>query len=159
MKLHQHLSITGNALRRWLVAQLYDALAVGILWLIGLLILRVPLAPLWALLAGMFQFVPVVGTTFALIGPAAAAALSGGLLRLSYVLILYAVIVIVDGFVLQPAMMKHSARVPVWVSILTPLVLGSLLSVWGVVLSVPLLAVIYAYREHHRQSKLSQSGQ
>jgi predicted PurR-regulated permease PerM len=152
MKLRKHLSITGTALQRWFIAQLYDALAVGVLWLVGLLILRVPLAPLWALVAGMLQLVPVIGILFGLIGPAAAAAFSGGITRMSYVLILYAVIVTVDGLVLQPLLMKRSARVPVWASILTPLILGSLLNIWGVLLSVPLLAVIYAYREHYRRA-------
>lgn len=152
MKLREHLSISGRALQRWFVAQLYDALAVGILWLIGLTVLRVPLAPLWALLAGAFQLVPVIGIIFGLVGPAAAAAVSGGVVRLSYVLILYAVIVMADGLVLQPVLMRRSARVPIWASIVTPLVLGSLLNVWGVLLSVPLLAIIYAYRERYRRS-------
>ena len=158
MKLREHFSVTGGALRRWFVAQLYDAIAVSILWLIGLLILGVPLALLWSLLAGAFQFIPVIGMIFALIGPAAAAALSGGIVRMSYVLMLYAGIVMVDGLVLQPMLMKHSARVPIWASILAPLVLGSLLSIWGVLLSVPLLAIIYAYRERYRQSKASRGG-
>lgn len=152
MKLLEHLSISGRALQHWFVAQLCDALAVSILWLIGLTVLRVPLAPLWALLAGAFQLVPVIGTIFGLVGPAAVAAVSGGIVRLSYVLILYAVIVIADGLVLQPVLMRRSARVPIWASIVTPLVLGSLLNIWGVLLSVPLLAIIYAYREHYRRS-------
>jgi predicted PurR-regulated permease PerM len=151
MKLREHLSIGGRALQRWFIVQLYDALAVAILWLIGLMVLRVPLAPLWALLAGIFQLVPVIGILFGLVGPAAAAAVSGGVVRLSYVLILYAVIVMVDGLVLQPMLMRRSARVPIWASILTPLVLGSLLNIWGILLSIPLLVIIYAYREHHRR--------
>jgi predicted PurR-regulated permease PerM len=48
--------------------------------------------------------------------------------------------------------MKRTARIPVWASILTPLVLGVFLNVWGVVLSIPLLAVIYAYRERAARS-------
>ena len=68
-----------------------------------------------------------------------------------YVLILYAVMVMTDGFVLQPLLMKRSARVPIFATIAAPFVLGSLLSFWGVVLSAPLLAVIYAYREHYRR--------
>jgi predicted PurR-regulated permease PerM len=152
MKLGEHLSIGGRALQRWLIAQLYDALAVGLLWLIGLLVLRVPWAPFWALLAGICQLVPVVGILVGLLGPAAAAAISGGVPRLSYVLILYAVIVMADGFLIQPLLLKRSARVPMWASILTPLVLGTLLNIWGVILSVPLLAIIYAYREHYRRS-------
>ena len=51
----------------------------------------------------------------------------------------------IDGFVLQPYFMKRTARIPVWASILAPLVLGSVFSFWGVILSVPLLAVIYAF--------------
>jgi predicted PurR-regulated permease PerM len=150
MNLREHVAITGTALRRWLIAQTYDCLAVACLWLIGLLALRVPLAPLWALLAGFFQFIPGIGMIFALVGPAVTAALSGGLLKMAYVLILYAAIAMLDGFLLQPLLMKRSARVPVWASILAPLVLGSIFSFWGVVLSVPLLAVIFAYRERYR---------
>jgi predicted PurR-regulated permease PerM len=152
MKLSEHVSIGSTALRRWFVAQLYDAVAVGILWLIGLLVLGVPVAPLWALLAAIFQMVPIVGTLVGLWGPAAAAAISGGVPRLSYVLILYAAIVIADGFVLQPVLMKRSARVPIWASVLAPLVLGTLFNIWGVILSVPLLAIIYTYRERYRRS-------
>ena len=151
-KLHQHLSISGKALQHWLIAQLYDAVTVGVLWLIGLLLLRVPLAPFWALLAGMFQLVPIIGILFGLVGPVTAAAVSGGITRMFYVLILYAIIVMIDGFVLQPMLMKKSTHVPIWASIITPLLMGSFLNVWGVVLSVPVLAIIYAYREHYRRA-------
>ena len=152
MKLGEHFSITTGALTHWFIAQLYEAFSVGLLWLIGLLVLHVPLAPFWTSLAAFFQLVPAIGIIFSLVGPAVAAALAGGISRMFYVLILYAVIVMIDGFVLQPLLMKRSTRVPIWASIVAPLVLGSLLSFWGVVLSVPLLAVIYAYREHYRRA-------
>jgi predicted PurR-regulated permease PerM len=151
MKLREHFSISGIALRRWFIVQLYDALAVGVLWLIGLMVLQVPIAPVWALLAAILQLIPVLGTTLALIAPAAAAAIGGGVTRLVYVLILYAAINVIDGLVLQPLLMRRSARVPLWASVLAPLMLGSLFGIWGVVLSLPLLAVIYAYREYYRK--------
>lgn len=144
--LRTHLGITGGALRAWLVAQAYDALAVGLLWLIGLLIARVPLAPIWAVLGALLQFIPYFGPLLALIGPAVAAAFTGEFEKLLYVLIVYGVIAVVDGFVLQPYFMRRTAKVPILVSILAPLLLGSILSFWGVLLSVPLLAVVYAYR-------------
>lgn len=156
MDFREHARTTGSALRNWFVAQSYDALAVASLWLIGLLIIRVPLAWLWAVMAGAFQFIPHIGPVLGLIGPMAA--LFGAavfvdkgdeFLRMVYVLILYAVIVVVDGLVLQPWLMKRTARVPIWASIVTPLVLGALFSVWGIVLSAPLLAIIYAYRTRH----------
>jgi len=146
MKLREHLQVTGTALKHWFIAQTYDAIAVGLLWLIGLYLLDVPLAPLWAVLGAMFQFVPHIGTVLALVGPAVAVGFSGGLKGLLYVGILYALIVAIDGFLLQPILMKRTARIPIWASILTPLVLGIFLNIWGVMLSIPLLAVIYAYR-------------
>jgi len=63
-----------------------------------------------------------------------------------YVLILYAVIVVVDGFLLQPYIMRRVARVPMWASILAPLVLGFVIPFWGFLLAPPLLAVIYAFK-------------
>lgn len=151
MKLSEHFSLVHEALKYWFIALLCDALGVGLLWLIGLLFLRVPLAPLWALLAALFQLIPAIGIIFSPVGPAIAAALGGGTTRMFYVLILYAIIVMMDGLLLHPILMKRSARIPMWASIVAPLVLGSLLSFWGVVLSVPLLAVIYAYREHYQR--------
>jgi predicted PurR-regulated permease PerM len=62
------------------------------------------------------------------------------------VLILYAVIVVVDGLLLQPYIMRRVARVPMWASILAPLVLGFVIPFWGFLLAPPLLAVVYAYR-------------
>ena len=150
VEIREHLLITGTALKRWFMAQTYDALAVGLLWLVGLLLLGVPLAPMWALLGTLLQFLPHLGTMLALVGPAVTAAIASGLEGLLYVVILYALIVAIDGLLLQPYLMKRTARIPIWASILTPLVLGIFLNVWGVLLSIPLLAVIYAYRSRFR---------
>ncbi len=146
MGFNNHLRTVGSALRRWFLAQSYDALAVGAIWLVGLLIIRVPWAPFWALLGGMFQFVPNLGPVFALIGPAITATITGGLERLVYVLILYALIAVTDGFLLQPYFMKRTAKVPILASIFFPVVLGIFFSFWGVLVAAPLLALIYAYR-------------
>ena len=61
MNLGEHFRITSGALKNWLIAQLQDSIAVGLLWLIGLYALKVPWAPLWALLAATLQVVPHLG--------------------------------------------------------------------------------------------------
>ncbi len=155
----EDLRTTGVALKRWLLAQTYDALTVAAMWLVGLLIIGVPWAPFWAILAGLLQYIPHFGPVLALIGPAAAAAISGGGTRFLYVLILYAIIMATEGLVLQPLFMKRTARVPVWASILAPIVLGLIFSFWGVVLAAPLLAIVYAFREKGRlRSELRPRG-
>lgn len=148
MNWREHLRITGGALHHWIVAQTYDALIVGALWYIGLSIIHVPWAPLWALLGAVLQFVPNIGPVLALIGPAFAALITDGGVRTLYVLILYAVIVVVDGLVLQPLLQKRMNRVPIWASLLAPIVLGILIPFWGVLIAAPLLAVVYAYKAH-----------
>jgi predicted PurR-regulated permease PerM len=154
VNLGEHFRVTGGALKNWFIAQLEDSLAVGVLWLVGLYIIGVPGAALWALLAALFQFVPQIGAVLGVIGPALAAMFKWGDWEhpLS-VLMLYAVIAIVDGFLLQPYLMKRTAKVPIWASILAPIVLGIVIPFWGVLLAPPLLAVLYAYKA--RQARLS----
>ena len=124
-----------------------DSIAVGILWLAGLWIIKVPWAPLWAILAAAVQIVPHLGPVLSLVGPLMAAFLRwGDYWHPLYVLILYAAIVMIDGFLLQPYIMRRVARVPMWASILAPLVLGFVIPFWGVLLAPPLLAVVCAYR-------------
>ncbi len=125
-----------------------DALVVGILWFIGLEVLRVPLAPLWAVLGALAQFIPSVGGMLALIGPALSLLFAGrhweqfGLL-----LCLYAVIVLIDQLAVQPLLLRKITRVPIWASIFGPILLGIVIPFWGVLLAPPLLAVVFAFRK------------
>lgn len=156
MNPNDHLRLTGNALKNWFIAQCEDSLAVGVLWFIGLYFLHVPWALLWAILATFLQFIPHLGPVLGLLGPTLTAAIHWGDWRHPlYVLILYAIIVMVDGFALQPYIMKRTAKVPIWASILGPIVLGFLIPFWGVLLAPPLLAVVYAYRRKNAEAAAS----
>ncbi|MFZ3342290.1 MAG: AI-2E family transporter [Terriglobales bacterium] len=150
MKAKDHLHITASALQHWAIAQLQDSLAVGILWLVGLWIIHVPWAPLWATLAAVLQIIPHLGPILGLLGPVLAATLAWRDWRHPLcVFILYAVIVVVDGFLLQPYIMRRVTRVPMWLSILAPIALGFVIPFWGVLLAPPLLAIVYAYKARY----------
>src|SRR4051794_10531045 len=56
-----HLRTAGTALVNWWRAVTIEGLCVAVLWLIGLLLLHVPLAPVWALVAGLMTLVPNFG--------------------------------------------------------------------------------------------------
>jgi predicted PurR-regulated permease PerM len=142
-----HIRVAGSALLRWAVAQLQDSLSVGLLWLLGLWIIGVPGAPLWALLAALLQIIPHFGPILGMLGPVCAAALRWrDWQHPLYVVILYALVVVVDGILLQPYIMRRVARVPMWASIFVPLVLGFAIPFWGFLLAPPLLAVVYAFK-------------
>jgi predicted PurR-regulated permease PerM len=146
------LRTTGGALRNWAVAQAQDSLALGLLCLIGLYILHVPLAPLWALIAAVMQIVPHFGPILGLLGPVLTATLAWrdwehplGFLAF------YAVVAVLDGVLLQPYIRRRTARVLVWASIVAPIVLGIIWPFWGVLVAAPLLAVLYAYKARHER--------
>jgi predicted PurR-regulated permease PerM len=142
-----HLRTAGTALVNWWRAVTIQGLCVAVLWLIGLLLLRVPLAPVWALIAGLMTLVPNIGGVIALIGPAFSILVSKpDMYRLCFLLGMYAVIVVIDQLLLQPLIMKRVTRVPVWISILAPIVLGIVIPFWGILLAPPLLAIVYAFR-------------
>lgn len=152
MDLAGHLRMTGSALKNWAIAQLQDSLAVGALWWIGLSVLHVKLALLWALLAAILQVIPHLGPALALIGPMIAAAVGWqDWEHLIGVLVLYAIIAVVDGLVLQPYIMSRTAKVPIWASILAPIVLGIVWPFWGVLIAPPLLAIVYAYKARYER--------
>ena len=153
MDFRDHLRTTGGALKNWAVAQLQDSLAVGVLWLVGLYLLHVPLAPMWAVIAAVLQVVPHFGPILGLLGPVLTATIKWmdwehplGVFGL------YAVIALLDGLLLQPYIMRRTAKVPVWASILAPIVLGVIWPFWGVLAAPPLVAVLYAYRARRKDS-------
>jgi predicted PurR-regulated permease PerM len=154
MNLREHARLTGHALTNWLLAQLQDSAAVGVLWFVGLSLIKVPWAPLWAILAAFLQFVPHLGPPLGVIGPVLAAAIHWkDWLHPMYVLILYAAVAVLDGLWLQPYIMRRTAKVPIWASILAPIVLGFVIPFWGVLLAPPLLAVLFAYRSFLTDSR------
>ncbi|HSY12117.1 MAG TPA: AI-2E family transporter [Verrucomicrobiae bacterium] len=150
MRFSHHMNITGDALKRWFIAQCYNSLAIGALWWAGLWYLQVPFAPFWAVLAAGLQFIPHFGPVLAFFGPAIAALFNEGFEGLLYVLILYGVVVVVDGLLLQPLIMRRTARVPIWASLIVPILLSFIFGFWGLLLAAPLLAVLYAYRSYNR---------
>jgi predicted PurR-regulated permease PerM len=145
--LRSHAKTAGTALLNWWRAVSLEALCVAILWWIGLTILHVPLAPVWALIGGLMTFVPNFGGVVTVIFPVITILLTGkDLERLAFVLGLYAIIVVIDQLVLQPWLLKRTSRVPIWASIFVPILLGFIIPFWGILLGPPLLAVVYAFR-------------
>ncbi len=146
--LKTHVRTAANALFNWWKAVTIEALCVALMWWIGLMLLHVPLALVWALIGGLMTFVPHYGGVITVIFPVMAVLFSGhDVYRLGLVLGLYALIVVVDQLVLQPVLLKRTNRVPLWASIFVPIVLGIIIPFWGVLLGPPLLAVIYAFKK------------
>ena len=152
-----HARTAANALFNWWKAVTIEALCVALMWWIGLLLLHVPLAAVWALIGGLMTFVPNFGGVITVIFPVLMVLFSGhDMYRLGLVLGLYALIVVVDQLALQPVLLKRTNRIPIWASIFVPILLGIIIPFWGVLLGPPLLAVVYAFKRP-RTPKLPQA--
>jgi predicted PurR-regulated permease PerM len=154
-----HARTAGTALFNWWKAVTLEALCVAVLWLIGLLLLQVPLAPVWALIGGLMTFIPNFGGVITVIFPVLMVLFSGhDMYRLGLVLGLYAVIVVIDQLVLQPYLLKRVSRIPIWASIVVPIAMGIIIPFWGVLLGPPLLAIIYAFKRPKTEQNLPKTG-
>jgi predicted PurR-regulated permease PerM len=157
--LRTHARTAGTALFNWWKAVTLEALCVAVLWLIGLLLLQVPLAPVWALIGGLMTFVPNFGGVITVIFPVLMVLFSGhDMYRLGLVLGLYALIVVIDQLVLQPYLLKRVSRIPIWASIIVPIAMGIIIPFWGVLLGPPLLAIIYAFRGRNDTDRRTGAG-
>lgn len=151
--LKAHARVAADALFNWWKAVSIEAICVALMWWLGLALLHVPLAPVWALIGGLMTFVPNLGGVITVIFPVLAVLFSGhDMYRLAFVLGLYACIVVVDQLLLQPLLMKRANRVPILVSIFVPILLGIIIPFWGVLLAPPLLAIVYAFRRPRTQA-------
>src|SRR5690348_11352093 len=157
MDWRSHARTTGSALKNWFIAQCQDSLAIALLWLMGLWIIGIPWFPVWAILAGLLQFIPNFGGPIAVIIPAILGAFSHDHMRFFYVLILFAVIMVTDGLFLQPYFMKRTARVPFWAALLTPIAIALLIPFWwAILLAPPILAVVFAFRHKRVEAEQAQ---
>lgn len=127
---------------KWMQGQLMLGAIVGVLLYLGLVILGVPHPLLLALLAAVFELIPVFGQIMAAI-PALAVALSfGGPQSALLVGGLYLLVQQFEAHLIYPVVVKKVVGVPPLLVILALLVGYKLFGFLGVLLSVPLAGAI-----------------
>jgi predicted PurR-regulated permease PerM len=134
------LDTVGFTLRWWLLGQLAAMLLVGGITAAGLLLLGVPSAFGLGLLAGTFEFVPVLGP-FAAAVPGLLVAAQEGRDTVLWVGLLYLGVQTAEGYLLTPLVQSRAVHLPPALTIVAQLLLGTLLGVLGVLVAVPLMAV------------------
>lgn len=127
---------------KWMQGQLMLGLIVGILLYLGLTILGVPNALLLAVLAGLFELIPVFGQILAAIPALAIAFADGGFTALLLVAGLYLVVQQFEAHLIYPVVVKKVVGVPPLLVILALIVGAKLAGFLGILLSVPIAAAI-----------------
>ncbi len=126
----------------WMQGQLLLSLFVALLVYIPNLVLNMPYAALLAVLAFFGELIPMVGLTLSAIPAFFIAWTHGGMPLLLTVATIYIVIAQLESHVLYPKIMNKLVGVPSVVVIISLVVGAKLAGIWGVLLSVPIAAVI-----------------
>ena len=127
---------------KYLYGALLDALLVGVVVSIGLLVFRVPYAVLLGLLLGLMNLIPYFGAIIGGIGVVLCTLLTKNIYAAIGVAIYVVVIQQVDGNIIQPRIVGGSVGLrPIYV-LLAITLFGGLFGFWGILLGVPLMAVL-----------------
>jgi predicted PurR-regulated permease PerM len=126
-------------LRRWLVTQLVAMLAVGLITTGTLVLLDVPSAVALGVLAGLLEFVPIIGPIIAAV-PAIAMAFLAGPQTALIVTVAFVIIQQVESQLITPILMKEGVDLPPVLTLVTQSIMAAVFGFIGLIVAVPLLA-------------------
>jgi len=129
----------------WFQGQMLLGLIIGILVYLGLTILQVPYALLLALLAVLFELIPIFGPILAAIPAVVLGFAYGGVTLGLMTAGLYLIIQQFENHLIYPLVVRKVVGVPPLLVILALIVGGKLLGFLGIILSVPVAAALIEF--------------
>lgn len=139
-------------LGRWFRAQILLGAIVGVCIFFGLSLLGVEQALLFALFAGVFEIIPVVGPILAAVPAVIAAFLVSPALGLS-VVVLYIIVQQTESHIIVPVVMRRAVGLSPLVVVLALVVGVHLGGIFGLLLAVPVTAIIAEFVEDWDKKK------
>lgn len=135
------LETLGSALKLWLLGQLVAMVVIGVVTGFGLWLLGIRSALTLGLIAGILEFVPVVGPVLSAVPSVVVGLADGGLSMGLWVVALYVVIQQGESILLTPLIAQRSVDLPPVVTIFAIIVFAALFGPLGVFLATPLAVV------------------
>ena len=132
-----------SAIKNYIVGLFIVILSIAILNSIGLLLMGIPHALFFAILAAMLTIIPYVGIVIGSLFPAILALITKNSLWYPVGVILqFSVIQFLEGNFITPVILGSKANINPYFAILGLFVGGMLLGVIGVILAIPILGII-----------------
>ncbi len=135
------LGAIGATLRKWLVTQFIAMIVIGVVTTGVLLALDVRAAIPLGILAGLLEFVPTLGPILSAL-PAIAMGFVDSPEKALFVTLAYVAIQFLENHILIPILMKEGLDLAPALTILVQAVMAILFGFLGLLVAVPLLAVI-----------------
>jgi predicted PurR-regulated permease PerM len=143
-RINEAMETSGNALWQWLTGQFIAMTFVGITITIGLLIIGVPLALILGVIAGLSDFVPIIGPLVSVI-PALLLAFSEGPQTALYTALLFLAVQQIESNLLTPLIQEKMVSIPPAVVLLSVVAFGLVFGIAGIVLATPLAVVAMVF--------------
>src|SRR5579875_630538 len=128
-----------DAVWYWLLGRLLAMTLLGAMATAGLWLLGVPLPFALGFLVGLMSFVPYLGSVASAL-PCVLIAAAAGLALALYVILLFILIHMVEGYLLVPLVQRRLVHLPPALTLSAQLVLGAIAGIPGLVLATPLVA-------------------
>lgn len=137
------LTQAGQALKHWLLGHVIGMISMAVLTGVGLSLLGIPYALALGLVAGLLEFVPVLGPVLAAL-PAVLIALAQDPQFALAVVAFYIVIQQIESYLIIPMAQQWSVSLPPALGLLSVVAMGLAFGFLGVVLATPIIVVVMA---------------
>ena len=146
-----------DSFRSFLTGQAKEAVILGVLCTLGMLILGIPYAGSVGALTALTAFIPIVG---AFIGGFVGAVLIVAIDPIKALIFIIFIIVLqqIEGNLIYPHVVGKNIGLPsIWVLVAITIG-GSLFGIMGMVIGLPILSIIYAIVTENTNKKLQEKG-
>ena len=151
--LGKYFNSTNKIFFKFLAGQFIDAIVVGILTTIAMLILKVKYAPLLGFMIGIFNLIPYFGAIVAVTIAALITLITGGLSQALWMLIIVIILQQIDSNIINPKIIGNSLKISPLLIIFAVTLGGAYFGILGMFLAVPVIAVIKILVEDYIEYK------
>ncbi|AWH96043.1 AI-2E family transporter [Dietzia psychralcaliphila] len=137
-------SFTHGVKSYWIVSTIFG-LIVAVIDVVALLIIGVPLALVWGVLAFVTNYIPNIGFVLGLVPPVLFALLTGGPVDAIWVVVIYSVVNLVIQSFIQPKFTGDAVGLTPTVTFLSLVFWASVAGALGAILAVPLTLAVKAF--------------
>lgn len=131
-----------TALQQFIRGRMLMAIFVGLITMVYLLVLRVDFAIIIGLITCVADIIPYIGP-FLGCAPAVLFAFMDSPMKALWVLILFVIVQWVENNILAPKLIGDSTGLNPLVILISIIIGGGIFGVWGMVISVPLMSIIF----------------
>lgn len=146
-----------NVFQQYIIGNLLDSLIVGIVCWIGMLLLKIPYAPMIAFIVGVTNIIPVFGPFLGAIPVGIILFIVNPVYCLEFALFIL-ILQQVDGNVIKPIILGDKMGISGFWILFSVSIGGSLFGIAGMLLGVPVFALIYEGIQDLMQHQLKNQG-